>query len=224
MKVYFTSDTHYWHKSIIEYADRPFRNSFDGMICNAKTMFDNYNAIVKDEDVVFHLGDLAFINKSNKCFTQELCKQLHGTKILIKGNHDRCSDEFYYNCGFSLVLPYLVIGRYFITHYPLETTFCGEEKRQLKIFQQNKCDTIICGHVHNRDISKLPDGIKRINTCVDFPPNDFKPVKSNSHTIKNWCKSYLKSIETNQTKKFLKSYVYIENQNDLKYSNHLKAS
>ena len=51
MKVYFTSDTHYWHKSIIEYADRPFRNSFDGMICNAKTMFDNYNAIVKDEDV-----------------------------------------------------------------------------------------------------------------------------------------------------------------------------
>ena len=50
--IYLTSDQHFNHKNIIKYCDRPFANT-DYM--NTE-IIRNYNNIVKDDDIVYHLG------------------------------------------------------------------------------------------------------------------------------------------------------------------------
>lgn len=49
-------------------------------------MIAKWNAVVRSEDKVFHLGDFSFLNKER---TQAIVSQLNGYKILILGNHDR---------------------------------------------------------------------------------------------------------------------------------------
>ena len=70
MSVYLISDTHFGHKNIISYCNRPF-SSVEEM---DKTLIKNWNSVVKKEDTVYHLGDFAFGNKE---FTQKIIKQLN---------------------------------------------------------------------------------------------------------------------------------------------------
>ena len=44
--IYVTSDTHFNHKNIIEYCNRPY-SSVEEM---NKAIIDNWNSVVKDED------------------------------------------------------------------------------------------------------------------------------------------------------------------------------
>lgn len=82
MTTFFTSDTHFGHKNIIRYCDRPF-GDFEQM--DAKIVA-NWNAVVGDTDVVFHLGDVA-MGASDRW--DSILKSLNGYKILVVGNHDR---------------------------------------------------------------------------------------------------------------------------------------
>ena len=77
--IYVTSDTHFNHKNIIEYCNRPY-SSVEEM---NKAIIDNWNSVVKDEDTVYVLGDFCLGGKEA---IKELCSQLKGHKILIKGN------------------------------------------------------------------------------------------------------------------------------------------
>jgi calcineurin-like phosphoesterase family protein len=79
--IYFTSDTHFGHKNIIEYCNRPFE---DVHAMNT-VLTENWNSIIKPEDTIYHLGDFAFKSK-NGC--KEILKHLNGNIVLIKGNHD----------------------------------------------------------------------------------------------------------------------------------------
>lgn len=81
MNIFFTSDTHYFHANIIRYSNRPF-SSVQEM--NEK-MIENYNAVVKPNDIVYHLGDFSF-GKLDE--TIKIASRLNGKKHLITGNHD----------------------------------------------------------------------------------------------------------------------------------------
>ena len=91
--IYVTSDTHFNHKNIIEYCNRPY-SSVEEM---NKAIIDNWNSVVKDEDTVYVLGDFCLGGKEA---IKELCSQLKGHKILIKGNHDHGTNTTYKEAGF----------------------------------------------------------------------------------------------------------------------------
>lgn len=52
-KVFFTSDTHFYHGNIIRFCNRPFK---DVEVMN-ETIISNWNNTVGQDDIVFHLGD-----------------------------------------------------------------------------------------------------------------------------------------------------------------------
>jgi calcineurin-like phosphoesterase family protein len=82
MATYFTSDTHFDHRNIINYAERPFK-SVSQM---NSTLIENWNREVSSGDDIYHLGDLTF-GDSNR--VRSLLDVLNGNVHLVTGNHDR---------------------------------------------------------------------------------------------------------------------------------------
>ena len=69
MKTYFIADTHFNHKNILKYCNRPFSNVKE---MNEK-LIENWNNTVKKDDVVYMLGDFCMGNKEEiKKFTEKL--------------------------------------------------------------------------------------------------------------------------------------------------------
>lgn len=80
---FFISDTHFGHNNIIKYSNRPFQN-VDEM---NNGLVENWNALVKPGDRVYHMGDVAFM--PFHLFTKEILSRLNGKINIILGNHDR---------------------------------------------------------------------------------------------------------------------------------------
>ena len=97
MKIFFTSDTHYNHKKIIEYSKRPF----EGMKDMEDAMVERWNSVVSPDDLVWHLGDFAMGPDLREEVTR-IRKRLNGRIYLCLGNHDR-NKGFYEACGFDHV-------------------------------------------------------------------------------------------------------------------------
>lgn len=77
--IYFTSDHHFGHENIIEYCDRSFTNveQMDS------TMIQLWNALVGDEDTVYHLGDFTLGGPED---AEYYFSQLNG-HIMALANH-----------------------------------------------------------------------------------------------------------------------------------------
>jgi calcineurin-like phosphoesterase family protein len=86
MTIFFTSDTHFGHANVIKYSKRPFAH-VDEM---NEALIANWNARVKPNDTVWHLGDFAFLSPAK---TEAILERLNGKKRLILGNHDRILEQ-----------------------------------------------------------------------------------------------------------------------------------
>jgi len=82
--IYFTSDLHLFHKSILtfESTNRPYSN-VDEM---NSALIDKWNNLILPEDKTYIIGDVSFGNVNE---TIRILDQLNGEKILIVGNHDK---------------------------------------------------------------------------------------------------------------------------------------
>lgn len=117
MTTWFTGDTHFGHRKIVEYCKRPFK----GWEEMDAALIERWNARVKPGDLVYHLGDFAMVKNSLEIV--KYVKALNGQIILIKGNHDhgRVKDGF----GFATTCDYreAMVGeqKLILFHYAMKT-------------------------------------------------------------------------------------------------------
>jgi|CXWL01.1.fsa_nt_gi calcineurin-like phosphoesterase family protein len=76
-----TGDTHWGHLNIIKYCKRPF-SSVEEM---DEMLIQYWNAKVKPNDTVWHLGDFSFKGKEPR----EYFNKLNGKILFTIGNHDK---------------------------------------------------------------------------------------------------------------------------------------
>ena len=93
-KIWFIGDSHFNHRMIIPYCNRPFATVSE----MNKTLIDNWNKVVRKEDKVIMNGDFALSGKDKII---EIGQQLNGRKTLVLGNHDGASLKTYYEAGFE---------------------------------------------------------------------------------------------------------------------------
>lgn len=82
-KVFFTSDTHFGHKNILRFCNRPWATIAE----HDQALIDNWNDTVPEDAVVFHLGDFSYKGGGFPTI-QHLKGLLNGQIVLIRGNHD----------------------------------------------------------------------------------------------------------------------------------------
>jgi calcineurin-like phosphoesterase family protein len=80
--VFFTADTHFGHKNIVKYCNRPFESIEE----HDETLIENHNSVVKPGDRVFHNGDISLSRDPQK--VAAVVKRLNGMIFVQKGNHD----------------------------------------------------------------------------------------------------------------------------------------
>ena len=92
MKYWFTADLHLFHDNIRKYCNRPF----DTLEEMNDSLIRHWNERVKEEDIVFHIGDFLFRNspggkkgEGEPVKSRDIEKLLNGKIIHCRGNHDR---------------------------------------------------------------------------------------------------------------------------------------
>ncbi len=151
----------------------------------------NWNNTINNDDTVFHLGDVAcgFTGRENEL--KQIINSLPGKKILMKGNHDTKSDDFYIDLGFESVNSYLIIEKdglkTMLCHYPLEISIFESKKSREKqielidIFRKEECSYLIHGHTHN-SVSKynfaFNASVERLNYSPIQLDDCFKNLKT----------------------------------------------
>jgi calcineurin-like phosphoesterase family protein len=81
MPIFFTSDTHFDHKNIIRYCNRPFQD-LDEM---NNVMVAKWNSVVCNDDIVYHLGDFTLGDMRH---FSKWANQLNGNINILPGSHD----------------------------------------------------------------------------------------------------------------------------------------
>ena len=82
---FYTADTHFSHQLMLSETacNRPFKDTRE----MDETLIRNWNAVVKPDDIVYHLGDFSF-GLGDEERVRSIFSRLMGRKILILGNHD----------------------------------------------------------------------------------------------------------------------------------------
>ena len=156
-KTFLISDTHFGHRRIMEYEDRPF----ESVIEMDKTIIKNWNKVVTGEDTVIVAGDVSFYGKKK---TTEIIKRLKGNKILVLGNHDKRSIQYWMDIGFSEVYRYPIVYMdwFVVGHGPPH--FLDHTTPYFYLY----------GHVHG---AKSHPTITRQTACVCVERWDYTPVE-----------------------------------------------
>jgi len=87
----FTSDTHFRHRNVIKYCNRPWDNTAE----MDEAIIEQWNSQVGPDDEVYHLGDVG-IGKG-MALKEDLIKRLNGKKHLVLGNHDAMFNTLHKN-------------------------------------------------------------------------------------------------------------------------------
>lgn len=119
--IFFSSDYHFGHDKEFLWGPR----GLPSMFANSQAIVGNHNAIVKDEDDVYVLGDLMLGDNE---YGLQMIKSLKGKLHIILGNHDTDTRiKLYEQLPNVVEITYakvIKIGKqhYYLSHYP---TICS---------------------------------------------------------------------------------------------------
>lgn len=160
-KEFFTSDTHFGHRNVLTYDNRPFDNVWQMQTA----LIDNWNSVVRQNDTVYHLGDVAF---GSPAWTENIVDKLHGYKVLIRGNHDGTMSRAK-RLGFNAVYDDMLMIRgdkhIYLKHSPWAAAgHIGEystDKVQKSLVGID-ADIILHGHLHTKGWKVRQEGHRKL--------------------------------------------------------------
>lgn len=173
MTNFFTSDTHWFHRNILEYC--PNRKSAWATVEQMNEgLIENWNEVVRPNDIVYHLGDFTLTTRVE--LIDEVLARLNGRIRLVKGNHDkwlRKFDELKHKDKFEWVRQYnkenFAVGgvtyEIVMMHYPF-LTWDGSARGSINIH----------GHAHGGN-DHLNRGTKRLDVGVDGEYSNLSPLR-----------------------------------------------
>ncbi len=129
-KLWMISDTHFGHRNIIKFQQRP--ESHEAI------MLSEWIKLVGEKDQILHLGDVFLGPRGNQWRWAAIVSRLPGIKFLIMGNHDGATRAVYEQAGFEILEPFIWKGIAF-THYPVSDLHPAPE---------GEWHTNIHGHTH----------------------------------------------------------------------------
>jgi len=169
---WFTSDLHLGDRQVLEFG-RPFPNVRQ----MNRTLCDNWRSVVRDEDEVWILGDLARGSKLDEMLG--LVADLPGVKHLVTGNHDRCFPlrpsygvaevTRYANAGFASIVTHaeleLAGETVQLSHFPFRPS--GVEH---SVKPRDDGGWLLHGHIHRKWLQR------QRQICVAVDAWRFTPV------------------------------------------------
>jgi calcineurin-like phosphoesterase family protein len=174
---FFTADTHFSHRGIVEHGWRPEYTDVEEM---NEDLIKRWNATVTKRDTVWHLGDWALGSPTEHL---QIVKRLNGIKHLIPGNHDKCwparRDSYtwqskFLEAGFTSVQAFArkkIIGEMvMMSHFPYVGDHYETGDRFSEYRPVNTGAWLLHGHIHRE--WKVRG--RMINVGVDV--NEFRPV------------------------------------------------
>jgi calcineurin-like phosphoesterase family protein len=163
--IFITSDTFFGREQIIKKAKRPF-SSVEEM---NETLILNWNSVVKEEDIVYHLGNFAWDPFS----AEKALRELNGSIIFILGEYDDSLLELYDMFdGIEIIEDQIYKDaniKSVISHWPLEE-WSGKKRG---IF-----------HYHGATLKNLKTDLRkmnRVNVCTDnwnYTPQKISDLKN----------------------------------------------
>lgn len=149
-RIWLISDTHFGHSNILKY--EPVLRPFKTIQQHDEELIYRWNHVVKPDDTVWHLGDVAFGREN-----LEVLDRLNGRKNLVPGNHDAYGWELYLK-RFNKVLPYAKLGGAFLSHVPI-----------------HECQfSRVVGNIHGHMHSKTVNDPRYVNVSVE--QTDLAPI------------------------------------------------
>lgn len=150
---FLIADTHFSHQKMYEFTNfdgtkvRPWDTCEEG----DEIMVDRWNAVVRPNDKVYHLGDVAIPRRG-----LDILARLNGSKVLIRGNHDifKLRDYAQY---FKDVRGSHKLDQYVLTHVPIHP---GAIARWMH--------GNIHGHLHNNVVTWA----ETVDTGISSMPED----------------------------------------------------
>lgn len=129
--IWVTADTHFGHAAICKHCNRPFETTQE----MDETLISNWNARVKGNDIVYHLGDFSW--KPPEIYLNKL----NGKVVLIKGNHEFRMAKKYLEC-FEFVKDVYQLKyngmKFWMSHYA-HRTWPSKNYSSIHIFGHSHC-------------------------------------------------------------------------------------
>lgn len=151
--IFVIADTHFSEFPIIEHENRPFASSKE----MDEHIIKQWIRTIDEYDEVYVLGDFGAENHESN-----ILRRLPGKKYLVKGNHDKESNEYYRKAGFDEVYdhPIILDNFFLLSHEPM---YVNVNMPYANIF----------GHVH---ASPIVQDYSAHHYCVSVERTNYAPL------------------------------------------------
>jgi calcineurin-like phosphoesterase family protein len=209
VSTFFIADTHFGHGNILKYCKRPFLNeeerkmlaehrdfrvSRESVELNDATIINNINAIVGEDDTLWHLGDFCFADeKAARGYRDRIvCQNVN----IVWGNHDKPARLRHLFGQAEQQIELSVEGQnVFLNHYPM-LSWDGSYKGCWNFY----------GHVHG-NLRKNPifraacDIMLNVDVGVDGPDFDENGFMAD-HKFVPWSMKEIANYMNNKVRAF----------------------